>query len=137
MSSKNYLTIKDFPKEGSNFKTEVDLVTMGIKTNSGSADLSPKTLVQTHKPLSITRKKDKFTFDFQMLAIKQSPKKFPEASLTLDIYGPKGGLRSRMIYDFFDFELTSYIEGGDMEQMQFDFAKASAFYSSVESITSP
>ncbi len=144
MSSKYYLTIKDFPEKGRNFKTEVESYDFG-HPNQNSFSWKEQTLTESLKPLFITRKKDKhsnsFTrADFQNRVEINGEKfieKYPEATLTLDKYDKKRGIQSRTIYDFSGFMISGYSDFGDIERITFDFAKASSFASSVEKITSP
>ena len=143
MSNKYYLTIKDFPEKGRNFKTDVETYNFGHPNPDFS--WSMQTLTQTLKPLFIRRKKDKHSNLFSQKAFmskveingEKSIKKYSEASLTLDQYDKKRGLQSRTIYDFLDFEVIGYNDGGNIEEIKFDFARASSFVSSIETITSP
>ena len=143
MSSKYYLTIKDFPEKGRNFKTDVEFYNFGHPHQDFS--WSAQTLNQTSKPLFITRKKDKQSSLFMGMAFKskleingvKNIEKYPEATLTLDQYDKKRGLQSRTIYGFSDFEVIGYSDYGKTEEIKFNFAKASSFVSSVETITSP
>ena len=149
MTSEFYLSIKDFPSAGKNFKSGIESWSFR-QINTGNMGLGQDNLQTRAKalsPLTVVRRQDRFSNIFLSFGVSPDQKSitriiFPEASLILDTYGRPDSLISRMIYDFSDFEVIRWIENPKweterLESISFNFTEVVTFYSAVESITVP